>query len=340
MRCFNFRPGKNLFVRLFVSLIVIGTILLVVETVFRAYIINPATINAWGYNADGLGDLLPNKHFVAVEVPKLPYFVSTNDQGFRATKNYKINKDQNIWRIMAIGDSFTFGAYVSDNNTYPAILQSLLPASVSAEVINAGVSSYTLEDETDYLISKGIKMHPDLVLVGVVENDVSDYLPGKRGLTARKNFKARPPLLASIYNIAKQSAILNFLERSIALSKTSAISHSVATGELNTLSANNYQAYYHDLNRLQAFADANQVKLVFVIFPSFNQLVSGNIEPQSKIIAAIPPGNIVVNLFPVFSTFPDPELLYLLPNNHPSALGYYIAAQTVTGELLTYKLGR
>ena len=43
-------------------------------------------------------------------------------------------------RILAIGDSTTFGQYLEDHEAWPAVLQSLLDAEgARAEVLNAGV---------------------------------------------------------------------------------------------------------------------------------------------------------------------------------------------------------
>src|SRR5262249_29739819 len=69
--------------------------------------------------------------------------VQTNSLGFRGPEFDPKNKK--ALRVVAVGDSCTFGFGVSDNNhTYPAQLYRLLNERYSdAEVINAGVVGYT-----------------------------------------------------------------------------------------------------------------------------------------------------------------------------------------------------
>lgn len=110
----------------------------------------------------------------AVDTQKITYQYSINNQGLRAKKEYAINKDPKVVRVLCVGDSFTFGHYVSDDMTYPSQLQKLLP---QAEVINAGVPGYALCDELAYLENRGIYLSPDIIILEVLINDISGLQP-------------------------------------------------------------------------------------------------------------------------------------------------------------------
>jgi lysophospholipase L1-like esterase len=76
-------------------------------------------------------------------------------------------------RVLAIGDSTTFGLGVHDHETYVAQLQSRLRSlHPGAEAINAGISGYNLTLETGLLAHLAPTIDPDVVLVGVFWNDL------------------------------------------------------------------------------------------------------------------------------------------------------------------------
>jgi lysophospholipase L1-like esterase len=78
-------------------------------------------------------------------------------------------------RIIAIGDSFTFGHGVQDDETYPAVLERLLEArGHDVQVLNAGVPGYNTDQAYTWMLRDGLALAPDLLLVGVHCSDVSD----------------------------------------------------------------------------------------------------------------------------------------------------------------------
>ncbi len=86
-------------------------------------------------------------------------------------------------RILAVGDSITFGWDLSeDEDTYPGQLQALLDARAGAgrriRVINAGVPRYTSEQVLRLLRERGASLQPDLVVACVGWNDLAySYSP-------------------------------------------------------------------------------------------------------------------------------------------------------------------
>lgn len=76
-------------------------------------------------------------------------------------------------RILAAGDSFTYGHGMSDDATYPAVLQTILHAhGVDATVLNAGRPGYGLDQTYRAIVERWLALAPDLVLVGIHCSDV------------------------------------------------------------------------------------------------------------------------------------------------------------------------
>ena len=112
------------------------------------------------------------------------YRVKTNALGFRSVgsfDNSTLNSLTGQYKILALGDSMTFGLYIGDKDTYPYILQeSLNREDKNAIVLNAGIGSTTIADHIYYLNKKGLALHPDLVIINFCPNDLEE-LTGWKG---------------------------------------------------------------------------------------------------------------------------------------------------------------
>jgi lysophospholipase L1-like esterase len=109
--------------------------------------------------------------------------IAINSEGLRDCE-YSAARDKRTFRILAIGDSFTFGIGVAGDQAYPKVLERMLnnaplgtdPAAY--EVVNAGVDAYGTEQEYRYLKELLARYQPDLVIVGLYSNDVWDVMTG------------------------------------------------------------------------------------------------------------------------------------------------------------------
>lgn len=99
--------------------------------------------------------------------------LSSNSRGLRGTKEYAYGKRLQGVRIVALGDSFTFGEEVSDHETFPARLERLLP---NTEVLNMGVHGYGHDQMLITWREEGRRYEPDIVLVGFVYYDMERNL--------------------------------------------------------------------------------------------------------------------------------------------------------------------
>ncbi len=99
----------------------------------------------------------------------------TNRLGMRDYDRYTVKKPEGVFRILVLGDSFTY-SLTSMANAYPKFLERMLSESdTSIEVMNSGVPNYGTDEEYHYLKKYGLKLQPDLVLLAFyVGNDITD----------------------------------------------------------------------------------------------------------------------------------------------------------------------
>ncbi len=113
--------------------------------------------------------------------------ISFNAQRFRGTVEYETQPPDDVLRVVALGDSFTFGYGADDHEAYPARLEGLLNARLlesqryrRAEVINAGNGGTGTGEQALWFDIWVKKFHPHFVILGVTSNDLDDDM--KRGL--------------------------------------------------------------------------------------------------------------------------------------------------------------
>jgi len=119
---------------------------------------------------------------------------SNNSLGWRGRREYREAKPTE-YRVLFLGDSFTYGLGVNDDQTFAVQVEKDLRAGRwSVEVLNAGCPG----KGTDYALkcfqTVGRKFHPDLTALGFFGNDFQDnarqeyYTIGRKG-----ELRAKPP---------------------------------------------------------------------------------------------------------------------------------------------------
>jgi len=123
------------------------------------------------------------------------YTFTHNLQGLRAFKEY-LQGRVSWYRILMLGDSFTYGFSVSDNETFPFFLQDICQRQdLSCEVINAGVGG-TGTDYALYFFQKlGWKFFPDIAILCFYYNDFFDNSQGAYYIIGRDEKLYEQPLV-------------------------------------------------------------------------------------------------------------------------------------------------
>lgn len=115
--------------------------------------------------------------FVPEWLPEVPV-VTLNDAGTNNTKDYSLEKPKNTYRIITLGDSFTFGQFLSTKDSYPEQLERLLnnrcATTTSFEVINLGVNGFDIEHSVRRFEERGKQFAPDMILWLVLQNDLRE----------------------------------------------------------------------------------------------------------------------------------------------------------------------
>ncbi len=99
-----------------------------------------------------------------------------NDAGFR-DRRHPLRKPEGVFRIVALGDSVTFGYGVEEQASYPKQLEAVFArrsASPRIEVLNFGVGGYNAYNEAEQFADLGPAYEPDLVMVQFSINDLND----------------------------------------------------------------------------------------------------------------------------------------------------------------------
>ncbi len=92
-----------------------------------------------------------------------------NHDSLNERYDYSIVKPEKTYRIVAIGDSFTFGQYVDTQENFAEILEDSLNQLqcndiTHFDVINLGMTGYDISYAVQRFITRGIKYNPNLVI--------------------------------------------------------------------------------------------------------------------------------------------------------------------------------
>jgi hypothetical protein len=93
-----------------------------------------------------------------------------DENGFRRTTPFP-PKDPNIFRVMVVGDSLTFGLGIPEDSTFVALLNQSMQRDYRIEFLNLGVIRYQSEDVLKTIRTFLPRLQPDLVIYAVCLND-------------------------------------------------------------------------------------------------------------------------------------------------------------------------
>jgi lysophospholipase L1-like esterase len=257
------------------------------------------------------------------------FTLSTGSLGLRGAE---VPRRKTGFRILALGDSTTFGLGVDDDQTWPAILQSLLRerSRKEVEVLNAGVPGYTSFQGLRWLRSRGLSLQPDLVLATFGFNDADSWSSRSDIETARilAIHQWEEPLLHSRLYTGLKSL----------LSRAAPVSPSGEGGRRPRLSG---PELYATLGRIQEACASRKIPLVLIIWPYAAQKEAGDgrlLLAQPVITSFGDRYHVpVVNLLPSFAS--SPERLFL-DHVHANPAGCRVAAEALAGVCLDRIAGK
>lgn len=120
--------------------------------------------------------------------------VQINNVGLRG-HDIAVPKPDGVYRIVALGDSITFGYGVPNEKTFPQDLERLLNqnlvTSVRYEVVNAGVPGTGLSYYEYFVRKQASQLSPDLILICMALNDITVYHPSPTEPLVRQESRGR-----------------------------------------------------------------------------------------------------------------------------------------------------
>ena len=284
--------------------------------------------------------------------------VVINSKGLRSPET-PYEKPEGVYRILALGDSWTFGFRMNEPDAYPRQLERILNERAATrgdprrfEVINAGVIGYSTDQEAAYLRVEGWKYQPDLVLVNYYPvNDTHNKLASYQ---KRANIRAIHPWLLRLYEAPKRLYLRQFwkgLRRTI----KQKLAVARAGGDPNA-AARDWTDGYREGDRgwvavQTALADiglqarAQHVPILAVLLPDAQNLerYAATYHPR---IAPMVEGAVraagldYFDLEPTFAPWQGREDEVRFGNlRHPNAKGYGVIAAAVADEIARRYLG-
>lgn len=232
------------------------------------------------HSTGGFGDLVPNQDGHWVIWHHRPYHVQTNSSGLRNVEEAK----KGAFRILAVGDSQTFGPYLANEDTWPAwteyYLRQRAGASNGVQVFNAGIAGYTIIDELAYLREKGVAFKPSLVVLGVFENDLNDLRKEKDGTVQRPANPVSSRIGNALKAVGRSSALVGLAESmksqfQLAAAGVDTRRADVGAASVDPLKPEVLAARYRELfGELVALLKMNGIPLAVVFIPSAGEIQS------------------------------------------------------------------
>ena len=287
--------------------------------------------------------------------------ISVNSHGMR-DREYDATKPPGSLRILALGDSWTFGVGMNNEDTWPKRLESLLTSPERpVAVMNTGVSGYETYHEAFYYKELAPEFQHDLVLVGIYP--VNDVHAKDRKYARYRRLYNISPLLLQIYRYPKHlyiSQLYNnwrearkYRRREEFYAKQDAAA-GVAAGpnkghfapgeedwaELYTDRFSGWRTMQESFRSIGETAQRAGVPGVAILFPDLRDLARYHgyshpkVEPllRSAIESA---GLVFIDLEADFAPFAgrEPDISGFVGGTHPNAKGYDLIAHAVAREL-------
>lgn len=195
---------------------------------------------------------------------RVPGWISTNSLGLRAPEPPAVKTKT---RVLVLGDSYTFGFGLREQETFCAVLGGRLAGSV--EVYNAGISGFEIADSVAQYFRVVDRIDPDVVIVTFVTNDLNDsYVSNSEGnLSPPSLEQAEEGMFASTANVLRMAWCEGLSGEAFAdfVSRHSQGPHFFLMG-LSPFGASRWQRYERELARLVADARKRDARIVVATF--------------------------------------------------------------------------
>lgn len=251
--------------------------------------------------------------------------VRINTKGLR-DRDYPYTKNNSTYRILSIGDSFTFGFGVPQDNNFSKLLEKHLNKTnlitknmpYRYEVINAGVGNYNTLQELAFLKLEGHNYKPDHILLNFYLNDGEKTQKYNNNILSQ--FSASYIFLSSIrYKIASIMDIKN----------------SYHTHYSSLYKGDNWVAYQILLENFILTTKQMDAKLTVVILPDYHDTIHYPfLDIHTKIKEFFEKRDVkVIDTLGQFINQPAKNYWVADDDPHPNALAHDLIAKIIIEEI-------
>jgi hypothetical protein len=183
---------------------------------------------------------------------------------------YTVPKPKSVFRIAAIGDSFTFAPYMQFTDTYAKKLEAMLNVSNGvrvAEVINYGVPAYSTSHEV-LVAARAVQEGADVILLQITLNDPELKRHTPMGIHENMDDRFGPlQLTGGLATLASYWKTLEFALQRIHNTKT----HNAYVEYFNDLFDNprTWNPFVESMQKLVNTARGSKTPIFAVVFPLF-----------------------------------------------------------------------
>lgn len=273
-----------------------------------------------------------------------------NHLGFRDVEHSE-TKPPDVFRILGLGDSFTYGVGAPFEQTYLFQLEERLNARTGVhpkvEIIKEGIPKFFPHAERLTLEHYGLRFSPDLVLVGFLPNDISDTAQGLDSVEITKDG----------IMVTQKAASLGTMGRWLFMHSHAA--RIVLRRYVAWLMQRRYPIFREDIYKADGRHEADWRKAeeelariaelcsrsgaTFVLL-----YIPQSIPPFDDAAAAYPPARLAnwarangayfIDTLPAFRSAEGSDRLHWPRDGHCTPAGYGVIAETVCEELLRHGL--
>lgn len=269
-----------------------------------------------------------------------------NEYGHRG-KAYPLEKSPGKYRILVLGDSFTEAVQVSEGDLFTRQIEASHP---QFEVINAGVGGYGTIQEYLYLATEGLRFHPDLVLLMVFENDLSDnclshypgFGPRPYGMFAKgelaiieqpdpQEFLKYTLPIPFAYFLSQHSYLFYFLNDNVYHKLFADRMRQLHKADMQeTDNCGKYAVFYATITKIQQLLGRQAIDLGLVLIPSKDNVAKGHSELLSPIEEYCQRQHLICrSLLGRFTKEPASAQLYFPVDIHWTRAGHRVVADEV-----------
>jgi lysophospholipase L1-like esterase len=186
-------------------------------------------------------------------------YISVGYKGFRNAEPVPIETTPDQIRILAVGDSFTFGYGVMEEDTYIYRLQKNLHQNTGKNVLvlNAAVPGSDLPKYLEQIRRPEERLNPHLILVGLHLNDIMNYPTSLIIEKVAQHFD---------WKIRKFSRVLNYCLYQLERKLSAPINIKMM---LNTYTPERRKIFLDFIHEVKTITSQKKAKLFFAVYPIF-----------------------------------------------------------------------